>query len=103
MLLYLKGVSMGGADVIPGVSGGTVAFITGIYEELVNTIPISRYANMGSVCLCDYRCHCANTDHSKFSSGQSGLNEPCEEFEIGVRGQWSIVSSTNTFPLTNDY
>lgn len=37
-LLYLKGVSMGGADVIPGVSGGTVAFITGIYEELINSI-----------------------------------------------------------------
>ncbi len=29
---------MGGADVIPGVSGGTVAFITGIYEELLNSI-----------------------------------------------------------------
>lgn len=38
LLLYLKGVSMGGADVIPGVSGGTIAFITGIYEELVNSI-----------------------------------------------------------------
>ncbi len=29
---------MGGADVIPGVSGGTIAFITGIYEELINSI-----------------------------------------------------------------
>ncbi len=29
---------MGGADVIPGVSGGTIAFITGIYEELLNAI-----------------------------------------------------------------
>lgn len=29
---------MGAADVIPGVSGGTVAFITGIYEELINSI-----------------------------------------------------------------
>ena len=29
---------MGGADVIPGVSGGTIAFITGIYEELLGTI-----------------------------------------------------------------
>jgi len=38
LLLYLKGISMGGADVIPGVSGGTVAFITGIYEELINSI-----------------------------------------------------------------
>ena len=38
MLLYFKGLSMGAADVIPGVSGGTVAFITGIYEELINSI-----------------------------------------------------------------
>lgn len=29
---------MGGADVIPGVSGGTIAFITGIYEELIESI-----------------------------------------------------------------
>lgn len=29
---------MGGADVIPGVSGGTVAFITGIYEELIDSL-----------------------------------------------------------------
>ena len=29
---------MGGADVVPGVSGGTIAFITGIYEELINSI-----------------------------------------------------------------
>ena len=38
LILYLKGVSMGGADVIPGVSGGTIAFITGIYEELINSL-----------------------------------------------------------------
>jgi putative membrane protein len=36
--LFLKGIGMGAADVIPGVSGGTIAFITGIYEELINTI-----------------------------------------------------------------
>lgn len=37
-LLVLKGVAMGAADVIPGVSGGTIAFITGIYEELLRSI-----------------------------------------------------------------
>ena len=36
--LSLKGIAMGAADVVPGVSGGTIAFITGIYEELLNTI-----------------------------------------------------------------
>jgi len=29
---------MGAADVVPGVSGGTIAFISGIYEELLETI-----------------------------------------------------------------
>lgn len=36
--ITLKGAGMGAADVVPGVSGGTIAFITGIYEELLNTI-----------------------------------------------------------------
>lgn len=34
----LKGMAMGAADVVPGVSGGTIAFISGIYEELISTI-----------------------------------------------------------------
>jgi len=34
----LKGAAMGVAEVIPGVSGGTIAFITGIYETLLNAI-----------------------------------------------------------------
>ena len=36
--LVLKGMGMGAADVVPGVSGGTIAFIVGIYEELINSI-----------------------------------------------------------------
>ena len=36
--LVIKGMGMGAADVVPGVSGGTIAFITGIYEELINSI-----------------------------------------------------------------
>lgn len=36
--LYLKGFCMGTADLIPGVSGGTIAFITGIYEGLLDAI-----------------------------------------------------------------
>ncbi len=46
LLLYLKGLSMGGADVIPGVSGGTIAFITGIYDELINSIKAIDLAAM---------------------------------------------------------
>lgn len=38
LLVTLKGLAMGAADVVPGVSGGTIAFISGIYEELISTI-----------------------------------------------------------------
>ena len=38
MLLSLKGICMGAADVVPGVSGGTIAFIVGIYDELIDSI-----------------------------------------------------------------
>jgi putative membrane protein len=37
-LLFFKGVGMGAANVIPGVSGGTIAFITNIYEELIDSL-----------------------------------------------------------------
>lgn len=37
-VLALKGMGMGAADVVPGVSGGTIAFIVGIYDELINSI-----------------------------------------------------------------
>ncbi|MFW5487568.1 MAG: DUF368 domain-containing protein [Desulfovibrio sp.] len=37
-ILTLKGICMGAADIVPGVSGGTIAFITGIYDELVDAI-----------------------------------------------------------------
>ena len=36
--LFFKGMAMGGADVVPGVSGGTIAFITGIYQTLLDSI-----------------------------------------------------------------
>lgn len=38
LLIAIKGICMGAADVIPGVSGGTIAFLMGIYEEFVNSI-----------------------------------------------------------------
>ena len=38
LMVTLKGACMGAADVIPGVSGGTIAFITGIYDEFVGSI-----------------------------------------------------------------
>ena len=38
LFTYLKGIAMGAADVVPGISGGTIAFITGIYDTLLGSI-----------------------------------------------------------------
>ena len=38
MGVFLRGVLMGAADIVPGVSGGTMAFITGIYDRLLSSI-----------------------------------------------------------------
>jgi putative membrane protein len=38
LLVLLKGLCMGAADVVPGVSGGTIAFITGIYDEWLSSL-----------------------------------------------------------------
>ena len=38
LIVFLKGMAMGIADLVPGISGGTIAFITNIYQELINTI-----------------------------------------------------------------
>ncbi|MCK9238126.1 MAG: DUF368 domain-containing protein [Thiopseudomonas sp.] len=46
LLVYLKGMAMGAADVVPGVSGGTIAFITGIYGQLLDAL-----ANMPQAAL----------------------------------------------------
>ena len=36
--LFATGFTMGSADIVPGVSGGTIAFILGVYEELIDSI-----------------------------------------------------------------
>ena len=48
LVIALKGMGMGAADVVPGVSGGTIAFITGIYQELIDSI---KSVNMKSLKL----------------------------------------------------
>lgn len=44
--ITLKGIAMGAADVIPGVSGGTIAFITGIYQELIDSIKSINFTTL---------------------------------------------------------
>ncbi|MDF9831084.1 DUF368 domain-containing protein [Parabacteroides sp. PF5-6] len=45
-VLAMKGIAMGAADVVPGVSGGTIAFIVGIYQELVDSIKSINAASL---------------------------------------------------------
>lgn len=47
--LALKGMVMGIAETIPGVSGGTIAFITGIYEQLINSIKAFDFKLIGTL------------------------------------------------------
>jgi len=46
IVITLKGIAMGAADVVPGVSGGTIAFISGIYEELIESIKSINLKNL---------------------------------------------------------
>ena len=46
IFLFLKGVAMGTVNKIPGVSGGTVAFVTGIYEDLLNSIKKINFTSL---------------------------------------------------------
>lgn len=48
-IISLKGMAMGAADVVPGVSGGTIAFISGIYEELLTTISNINLSLLGTL------------------------------------------------------
>ena len=36
--IYLRGIAMGIAEIVPGISGGTIAFVSGIYQELVSSL-----------------------------------------------------------------
>ena len=42
--IFLRGMAMGAADIVPGVSGGTIAFITGIYFRLLEAISAAPVA-----------------------------------------------------------
>lgn len=42
-LIFLRGLFMGSADIVPGVSGGTIALITGIYERLIYAISSIKF------------------------------------------------------------
>lgn len=64
ILLFFKGMAMGASDVVPGVSGGTIAFITGIYERLIHAIKSINMANLKLFCTGKFKEFWKNTDGS---------------------------------------
>lgn len=59
---FLKGIAMGAANVIPGVSGGTIAFITGIYERLINAIKSFDLGALRLLLAGDFKVFVLKTD-----------------------------------------
>lgn len=51
VILFLKGYSMGFADIIPGVSGGTIALISGIYEHLIYAISSIKFKRVLAIII----------------------------------------------------
>ena len=44
--VFLRGIAMGLAELVPGVSGGTIAFISGIYYRLIAALATSGYGHI---------------------------------------------------------
>lgn len=71
--LFLKGVAMGAANVIPGVSGGTIALITGIYERLINAIKKCDLTSVRFLLKGDFRGLWSHIDGSFLTSIMLGV------------------------------
>lgn len=60
--LFLKGMAMGAANIIPGVSGGTIALITGIFERLLNAIKSINFKALKLIGSGEFKKFAAYTD-----------------------------------------
>jgi putative membrane protein len=71
--LAIKGLLMGAANVIPGVSGGTVALLTGIFEELILVLKSFDLQALRMLCRGKLRAFCAHTRLSFLTAVGSGI------------------------------
>lgn len=60
--VFIKGMAMGAANVIPGVSGGTIALITGIFERLINSIKSFNITALRLILKGDFKGFVKHTD-----------------------------------------
>lgn len=70
---FIKGLAMGAANVIPGVSGGTIALITGIYERLINAIKSFDLSALRLLSARQWQQFWTTTDSSFLSSLFAGI------------------------------
>lgn len=61
---FMKGFAMGTANVIPGVSGGTIALITGIFERLINSLKSFNVSALKLLLKRDFKAFASHTDLS---------------------------------------
>ena len=88
--LVLKGLAMGAANVIPGVSGGTIAFITGIYERLINALKAFDVEALKLLVARQWRTFAIKTDIGFLAAVLAGV-------------AISIVSLAKVFELAFEY
>ena len=62
IILFLKGIGMGAANVVPGVSGGTIALITGIFEQLINAIKSFNLKALKFILKGDFKAFAQHVD-----------------------------------------
>lgn len=71
--VFFKGMAMGAADVVPGVSGGTIAFITGIYTLLITSIQRCTQGGLGLLFRGQFRACWAHVNGTFLLSLASGV------------------------------
>ncbi len=54
LIIYLKGMAMGISDLIPGISGGTIALITGVYDDFISSLNNLKIRNIRSIIKSDF-------------------------------------------------
>lgn len=91
IIFYIKGIFMGIADIIPGVSGGTVALITGIYERFIFAIKSLSPAFLGPLAKSDLR-----SSVQKFREMDWGLLLP---LGLGIATSFLAVSKVMGYLL----
>jgi putative membrane protein len=91
--IFLRGMAMGAADVVPGVSGGTIALITGIYDRLINAISSADVELLGYVRNVELAKAWQHVDGKFLSILMAGIVT-----SIGMLASL-IVSALATYPL----